>query len=106
MQGHNIKSQKIIARGKGWDPDGVYDTTTGKYVPLDEGLVAEAAIFTNQGVPMTKDKYGAPIIGPSAIEAHPEGPVQFNHPTPRNDFNNAPIPGAKGDPYAGKPGAR
>jgi hypothetical protein len=102
MQGMATKTQKDIARQMGYDPDGVYDPATGKYIPLEEGLVAPAAIFTNQGVPMTRSKYGPPIIGSSEIESHPEGSVDFNHPTPRNEFNNAPIPGRKGDPYAGK----
>jgi hypothetical protein len=102
MQGDQSKALKTVARGKGWNPDSVYDPKTGGYTPLDEGLTADQAIFTNQGVPMTKDKYGPPMLGSSAIEAHPEGPVAFNHPTPRSLTNNAPVPGKHGDPYAGK----
>jgi hypothetical protein len=101
MQGHDVKSQKIIARGKGWEPDSLWNPETGKYEPLDAGLTAPAEIFTNQGVPMTKDVYGPPMIGSSAIDAQPEGEVLFNHPTPRNLTNNAPVPGKHGDPYAG-----
>ena len=104
MQGKSEMQQKMIARGSGIEPDSIYDPATGKYVPLDPLLTAPAAVFTNQGVPMTEGKYSPPMIGVSEIESHPEGAVQFNVPNRRSESVNAPVPGKHGDPFAGKGG--
>jgi hypothetical protein len=104
MQGRSEKQQKMIARGSGIEPDSIYDPSTGTWTPLDAALTAPAEVFLNQGVPMTNGRYSPPVIGPSAIESHPEGKVEFNSPTRRSESRNAPFPGKHGDPYAGKGG--
>jgi hypothetical protein len=102
MQGQTEKAQKTIARGKGWEPDAVYDPATGKSIPLDSGLVAESAIFTNQGVPMTKGAYPHQADGYDVSIGAGEPATTFNSPKRRSEGNNAPVPGKHGDPYAGK----
>jgi len=101
MQGDQSKALKTIARGKGWEPDAVYDPATGKSVPIDDGLVADAAIFTNQGVPMTRGKYTEKADG---YDVNPGAGEAFNSPKMRSETSNAPFKGANGDPYAGKGG--
>jgi hypothetical protein len=105
MQGQAVSSQKIIARNKGWDPDTIYDPTTGESTPIDANFVAPAAVFTNQGVPMTKGAFGPPPNGESsAIMSEMERPVDFVYPTPRSESANAPFKGRGGNPNAGKGG--
>lgn len=101
MQGNSVRQQKNIARQMGYDPDAVYDPNTGKSIPLDIGLTAPAAVFTNQGVPMTQGKYGPPPVTTDADAVQSEGKVEFNQPTHRSESANAPFPGKHGDPYAG-----
>jgi hypothetical protein len=103
MQGQQVSSQKIIAKGNGWDPDSIYDSKTGTWTPIDAHFVAPAEVFTNQGVPMTQGAYGPPPNGESsAIMKEMEGPVDFKYPTPRSESSNAPFPKRGGDPNAGK----
>ena len=99
MLGQQSKAQKEIARGKGWDPDKVFDPKTGTYGPLIEGS-DPSAVFTNQGVPMTKGKYpqlkdGYDVRSIGADE------VDFVSPDWRGEERNDPTPGVKGNPFAG-----
>ena len=105
MLGQADKNQKDLVRSMGWDPDTIYDTTTGKSVAIDAALTVGASVYTNQGVPMTSGKYvdGGGDLDPSGT---PEGKVEFNTPTRRSETNNAPFPGRSGDPYAGMPGSK
>jgi hypothetical protein len=98
LQGQFVKNQKDLVRQMGWEPDAIYDPTTGKSVPLDAALAADAELFTNQGVPATRGKYGALTDGDGAIESYPEGKVEFNSPVRRSETLNAPFPGRKSDP--------
>jgi hypothetical protein len=101
MQGSQTAAQKTVVRGKGWEPDAIYDPATGKSAPLDEGLVAPAAIFTNQGVPRSRGKYAQLADGYDVSVGAGEPAATFNSPKRRSESGNAPFPKAKGDPYAG-----
>jgi hypothetical protein len=103
--GQADKNQKDLVRSMGWEPDAIYDTKTGKTVPIDAALTTDAAVFTNQGVPMTSGRYadGGGDLDPGG---QPEGKVEFNTPTHRSEENNAPFKGRSGDPYAGMPGSK
>jgi hypothetical protein len=106
VQGQFIKNQKDLVRSMGWNPDAILDVNTGKSVPLDAALSADAAVFSNQGVPMTSEKYGDPLTGSGAIESYPEDGVDFKSPTRRSESGNAPFPGRRGNPYPDMPGSK
>jgi hypothetical protein len=102
MQGDQTKALKTVSIGKGWNPDIVMDVGTGASVPLDAALSTDAAIFTNQGVPMTKGAYPHQADGYDVSIGAGEPATTFNSPKRRSEGNNAPVPGKHGDPYAGK----
>ena len=104
MQGNSVRIQKNIARTLGWEPDAVYDPNTGKSIPLDRGLVAPAAILSNQGVPMTKGNYPQAADGFDVTIGTGEPKADFNSPKRRSESLNAPFPRRGGDPNAGKGG--
>ena len=105
MQGQAVSSQKIIARNNGWDPDTIYNPTTGESTPIDANFVAPAEVYTNQGVPMTRGAFGPPPNGESSnIMAEMEKPVDFKFPAPRSDSSHDKFKGRGGNPYAGKGG--
>jgi hypothetical protein len=101
MQGDQTKALKTVSIGKGWNPDVIVDVGTGKSAPLDEGLVAPAAIFTNQGVQKSRGKYAQLADGYDVSVGAGEPAATFNSPKRRSESINAPFPKAKGDPYAG-----
>jgi hypothetical protein len=104
MQGSQTAAQKTVARAKGWEPDAIYDPATGKSAPLDEGLVAPAEIFTNQGVQKSRGKYAQLADGYDVSIGAGEPAATFNSPVRRSETGNAPFKGAKGNPNAGMGG--
>jgi hypothetical protein len=61
-----VRSLKIIARAKGWDPDKIYDPKAKKYVEDIGHQDGTFAIFTNQGVTDMPEK--APMDWPDGYD--------------------------------------
>ena len=106
MQGQQQKAQKIIARANGWDPDAVVNPSDGTSVPLADTLAMPAAVFTNQGVPMTYRKFPDQPDGYDVSKglSPDDEDFKFGDPSREQQEANAKPSRGNGDPFAGMGG--